>query len=85
MVYNISCKTLIGSKFFRFRLNIINRFIRVYDGTRYLVLLGREKYDTIFKKLRYLIGVKHGITHVISYNYARIKVDSSDALPLEKT
>ena len=30
------------------------------------------------------MGVKSGITYVISHNYARIKVDSYDSLPLEK-
>ena len=35
--------------------------------------------------MRYFIGVKTGITYVISHNYGKIKVDSSDSLPLEKT
>ena len=30
------------------------------------------------------MGVKSGITYVISHNYARIKVDLYDSLPLEK-
>ena len=29
--------------------------------------------------------MKSGITYVISHNYAKIKVDSYDTLPLEKT
>ena len=29
--------------------------------------------------------LKCGITYVISHNYARIKIDSFDILPLEKT
>ena len=33
----------------------------------------------------YLIGVRSGIIYVISYNHAKIKVDSYDSLPLEKT
>ena len=36
-------------------------------------------------RMRYFIGVKTGITYVISHNYGKIKVDSSDSLPLEKT
>ena len=35
--------------------------------------------------IRYLIEVKRGITYVISKNYAKIKVDSYDSLPLERT
>ena len=32
-----------------------------------------------------LINVKSGIIYIISHNYAKIKVDSYDSLPLEKT
>ena len=38
-----------------------------------------------YNRMRYLIGVKIGITYVISHNYEKIKVDSSESLPLEKT
>ena len=34
--------------------------------------------------MRYLISLKSGITYVISYNYAKVKVDSYNCLPLEK-
>ena len=34
LVYNISCKNLIDSKPLRIRLDKIDGFIRVYDGTR---------------------------------------------------
>ena len=47
--------------------------IRVYDGTRYLVLFCCEKYDSICQRDRYLIRVKSGIIYVISPNYAKIK------------
>ena len=67
------------------RFDKIDGFIRVYDATRYWALFGNEKYDFVYNRVRYLIGVKRGITYVISYNYARIKEDSYDSLPLEKT
>ena len=55
---------------------------RLYDdGTRYFVLFESEKYDFIYNRVRYLIEVKRGIAYVISHNYAKIKVDSSDSLP----
>ena len=41
--YNISHKTLIDAKSLRIRLDIIDGFVTVYDGTRYLVLFGSEK------------------------------------------
>ena len=37
LVYNISYKTLIGAKHLRIGFHKIDGFIRIYDGTRYLV------------------------------------------------
>ena len=67
------------------KFNKIDGFVRVYDGTRYIVLFGAEKYDSIYNKVRYYIGIKGGTTYVFSHNYARFKVDSYDFLLLEKT
>ena len=44
---NISYKNLIGAKRLHIRFDKIDGLIRVYDGTRYLVLFGSEKYDSI--------------------------------------
>ena len=85
LAYNISCKILIDAKPLRIRFDKIDRFIRVYDGTIYLVLFGSEKYDFIYSRIIYLVGVKSGITYVISDNYTKLKVDSYDSLHLEKT
>ena len=35
LIYNISYKTLIDQKPLHIRFDKINRFIRIYDGTRY--------------------------------------------------
>ena len=56
-------------------------FIRVYDEIRYLVLLGTEKTDTIYNKIK----PKGDITYVISHNSVKIKTLSNDSLSLEKT
>ena len=58
LVYNISYKTFIGTQPFRIRLDKIDEFIRVYVGTRYLVLFGTEKYDIIYIRIRYLTDAK---------------------------
>ena len=42
LVYNISCQVLIDSKLLRIRFDKIDRFIRVYDEIRYLVLFWSE-------------------------------------------
>ena len=82
--YNISCKSLISAKSLRIRLDKVEGFIRVYDGTRYLVLFDTEKFDAIYNRIRHLISQKSGIMYVISQNYTKIKIDSYDCLPLEK-
>ena len=84
LVCSISYKTLIGAKPLRIRFDKVHGFTRVYDGTRYLVLSDVEKYLAIFNRIRYLIGVKGGITYVFSHNYARINIDSYDSFPFEK-
>ena len=33
----------------------IDGFIRVYDGSRYLVLFALEEYDDIYNRIKYLI------------------------------
>ena len=45
LVYNILYTTLIGPKPLHIRFDKIDGFIRVYDGTRYLVLFGGKKCD----------------------------------------
>ena len=51
LFHHISYKPLINTKLLRIRFDKIDGFIRVYDGTSYLVLFGSEKYDFIYKKL----------------------------------
>ena len=82
-IYKISYKPLVGAKLLRIRFDKFDS--RLYNGTRYLVLLEDEKYVSIDNRIRYLIGVGSIITYVVSYNYLKIKVDSYNFLPLEKT
>ena len=60
----------------RIRFDKIDAFIIVYDGTRYLVLLGPEKYVAIYNRIKYLISLKSSITYIFSHYFAKIKVDS---------
>ena len=69
----------------RTRFDSVIGFIRVYDGTRYLVSFDFEKNDTIHNSIWYLLNQKSGITYDFSHNYERMKIDSYDVLPLAKT
>ena len=73
MIYDLPYKTL--------RI----MFDKVVDGIKYLVLFGPEKYDFIFDRIRYLIGLKSSITYIAIHNYEKIKIDSDDDLPQVKT
>ena len=83
-------KNLIVVKPLHIMLDKVDEFIWDYDDTKYLILFGSEKYDTIFDRNRFdrnrhLIGVKSGITYADFHNYAKFKTDSDDNLPLKET
>ena len=64
LIYDISYKTLIGSKPLRIRFDKIDRILRIYDGTKYLTLFGTKKYYAIYDRIRYLINLESGITYI---------------------
>ena len=62
MIYNISYKTLTDPKPLRIGFDKVDRS-KINDGTKYLVLVGPKKYDSIYDRIRYLISLKSGILH----------------------
>ena len=84
LIDDITYKTLTGAKPLRIRFNKVKGFIRVYDGTRYLVLFGPEKYDAICNSIKCLICQESVIRYIISNNYAKINIGLYDFLPVEK-
>ena len=44
---------MIGAKPLGIRFDKVDAFIRVYDGTKYLVLFRGEKNDFIYNRIRY--------------------------------
>ena len=63
----------------------IDRFIRIYTGTRYLTLFGSEKYNTIYDRIRYLISLKTSISYIFSHYFVKFKVGDYESLLIEKT
>ena len=84
MIYDVSYKTLFGTKPLCIMFNKVDGFLWDYDEISYLVLLGIEKHGAIYDRIRYLICLKSDITYVFSHNYAKINMDSDDDLPLEE-
>ena len=54
----MTCHIKLWSKTLCIRFDKTEGFIRVYDGTRYLVLLGAEKYDAIYNNIIYFLSLK---------------------------
>ena len=84
MVYDISYKTLIGSKPLRIKLDKIDGLLRSFDGTRYLTLFGTEVYDAIYNKIGYLISLESSITYVFLTILRKLKLIAMILLPIEK-
>ena len=67
------------------RFDKIDGFIRVHGGEfRHLVLFNYGLFDKICDKIKYLISEKSGITDSINHNFARIRTDSYNSLPIKK-
>ena len=54
LIYNISCKTFIGSIPLCISLDKIDGFYKVYDGVRYLLILGDSWSDEICDSIKYM-------------------------------
>ena len=83
MICDVLNKSLIGAKPLRIMFEKVYGFIRDCNGTKYSVLFASEKYDTIFDRIRYL-RIKKQYYIFFADNYAKVKIDSDDDLPLEK-
>ena len=75
----------LGAKPLRIWFDKIDGFIKIYDGIRYLVLFATERYNTIYDRINYLISEKSGFMYSINHNFVRIRIDSYNPLPIEKT
>ena len=84
LIYDISVQTLIDPQLLGIRFGKIDGFIRIYNGNRYLTLIGSEKNQAIYNRIGYLISLKSDITYIFSHYFSKIKVASYDSLPIEK-
>ena len=64
----------------RITFDKVDGMIRDDDGSKRLVLFGPGKYDAIFNRIKYQIGLKHGITYNDNFNHIKIKYVSDDLL-----
>ena len=64
------------------RFNKIDRFIKIHNGIRCLVLFDYGWFDKICGK--YLISEKTGIADSFNHNFGKIRIDSYNSLLMEK-
>ena len=85
LTYGISYKNLMGEKPLHISFDKVDVFIKIYDGTRYLVLISSGWYDEIYNRIRFLISERVILhTDSINHNFARIRIDSYNSLLIEK-
>ena len=73
-----------GIKPLRIWLKKIDWSIKTYDEIRYLVLFVSERYNPIYNRIRYLISEKSGFTDSINPNFASMRINSYNPLPISK-
>ena len=54
LIYDTSYKTFMGAKPLRIWFEKIDGFIKIYNGVRYLILFGPERYNAIYDRVNYL-------------------------------
>ena len=66
--------------------NNIDRYIRKYNGTKSLKLFDSDaKYERCLDRVSYLIMLKNIYSSVYFQKFVKIKINSDNNLPLEKT
>ena len=83
LIFDVSYKTPTGAKQLRIRHDKIDRFIKIHNKVRYLVLFAVWG-DKICDRIKYPISKKSAITDSINHNFTIIRIDSYDSLPIEK-
>ena len=82
LIYDISYKAFMGEKPLRIWFDKIDEFIKIDNGIRYLVL-DHSRFDKICDIIKYLL-VKKEVLQIVLINFARIRIDSYNYLPIEK-
>ena len=69
-------------KLLRIKFDEVFRVIKIHDGNLQLELFGTWFYNVIFDRANYLVSEKSDAKHIINHNFAKIRIDLYDPLPL---
>ena len=89
LAYNILHKKIIDLKPLRIKFDKVDGIIKIYDGIRYLELSNScnkfyGKINAVFDRIDYLISKKSGITDSANHNFAKIRTNLYNYLPIVK-
>ena len=84
LIYNVLYKSFVVAKPLRISFDKIDKYFKIKNGTRYLVLFGLEIYGEIYDWIESILSEESDISYIISQNFAKIKVNSYDSLSPEK-
>ena len=84
MIYDILYKTFMSAEPLHIRVDEMEEFIEIYDGSRYLVLLDYWWFDKVCDSIKYLISEKSDIKDSINHSFAKIRIDSYNSLFVKK-
>ena len=84
LIYNVLYKSFVAAKPLRVSFDKIDKYFKIKNGTRYLVLFGPEIYGEIYDWIESILSEESDISYIISHNFAKIKVHSYDSLSPEK-
>ena len=84
LIYNVLYKSFVVGKPLRISFDKIDKYFKIKNGTRYLVLFGPEIYGEIYDWIESILSEESDISYIISHNFAKIKVNSYDSLSPEK-
>ena len=73
-----------GAKPLRIGFDKRDGFIKIYHGITYLVIYDYKRYNAIHDRIRYLISEESIIKDSFNHNFAKIRIDSYNSLPMEK-
>ena len=73
LIDDVAYKTPHGAKNLHIIFNKTDKYVRKYDGTKYLALFhSDEKYERAFDRMRYLIMLNSNILDACPHKYSKI-------------
>ena len=84
LICDISYKTSTDAKSLRIRYDKTDGFVKIHDESKSWLLFDSGWWDKICDRIGCFVSEKISIIDSINQNFARIRIDSYNSLPVEK-